>query len=126
MVRILSASGALAADEDGWTRISLALLVNQSHARAEEFEVFRRRLAELLSRAGEGQRIRFDVENKNDRYQMRGGVYLRSAYGLDVWEFFPSLVSTRDSWTVWRAEAAIMVLRQPRANQPQILIQKAP
>ncbi len=107
----------------GVTWMSLARIRNQSHATAAEFDAFRQRLAELLSRSGRAQRIRFVVGSDEPvEYELVGAAYLVTAQGFDQWELYLSLRPAGKAWALWRSDEAVRVLRQPIPGRRQILM----
>lgn len=106
---------------DGWTRIGMVQIRNQSHSDVAEFASFSQRFAELLSRAGRASHIEVTADPQADvQYQFQGTAYLGTTEGFDVWELYLSLSPSTRNWTVWEARGAVRVLRQPRVGQQQI------
>jgi len=56
------------------------------------------------------------------RYELHGTAYLVTARGFDQWELYLSLRPAGQAWTIWRADAAVRMLRQPRPGEPEIIL----
>lgn len=107
---------------NGVTTIGLRHVRNQSRASASEFGRFIRRLADLLSEAGEEEAMIFLDESEGEAdYEVLGAAYLVTAAGIDQWELFLRMSPATASWTVWEASSPLRVIRHPRPGQPQIL-----
>jgi hypothetical protein len=108
-------------DEQGLTRIGLHFLRNQSRADTGEFDIFTRRLAELLSAAGRQSSVTFTTSaDEPVQYELLGAAYLITVGGFDQWELFLRLCPAEESWTIWENEVPVRVIRQPRPGRPQI------
>ena len=108
--------------EQAWGEILVSLdrLRNHSHASAGEFASMRRRLAEVLTGAGRSGRVPMRFVSRADEpvdYELSGTAYLMTSQGFDLWELYLSLHASGQSWTVWNADNAVRMLRQPRAGE---------
>ena len=113
---------------DGWTWISLESLRNLSHAGSDEFAHFKSRLAKLLSRAGRDDRLRF-VAVRDDQHPLHrhlgGTAYVVTAAGFDQWELYLTLMPADESWTLWRSDGPVRVLRSKPQSGQQVFIRRA-
>ncbi len=97
--------------------IRVDMLRNQSHASTGEFRAMLERLAAALSRAGAsgGTPMRFVVRpGEPVDYELGGAVYLMTAGGFDQWELYLTLRIPDGGATLWSADGAVRMLRQPR------------
>ena len=97
--------------------VRVDMLRNQSHASTGEFRAMLERLAAVLSRAGAsgGAPMRFVVRpGELVDYELGGAVYLMTAGGFDQWELYPTLRIPDGGATLWSADGAVRMLRQPR------------
>ena len=107
-------------------RVGLGQLRNHSHSSPREFEALRTRLADELSRSGRPFKILFTTEpDPPVQYQLAGTAYLVTADGFDQWELYLRLISgvAEQAWTLWQADRAVRMLRQPRPGGSKIRIQ---
>ncbi len=114
MRRALSRAGEQAFGE---ILIRVDMLRNQSHASTGEFRAMLERLAAALSGAGAwgGAPMRFVVRpGEPVDYELGGAVYLMTAGGFDQWELYPTLRIPDGGATLWSADGAVRMLRQPR------------
>ena len=97
--------------------VRVGMLRNQSHATTGEFRAMLERLAAALSRAGAsgGAPMRF-VAGSGELvdYELGGAAYLMTAGGFDQWELYPTLRLPDGGATLWSADGAVRMLRQPR------------
>ena len=97
--------------------VRVGMLRNQSHATTGEFRAMLERLAAALSRAGVsgGTPMRFVVRlGEPADYELGGAAYLMTAGGFDQWELYLTLRIPDGGATLWRADGAVRMLRQPR------------
>ncbi len=107
----------------GETRVRVDRIRNQSHCSQREFASLRRRLADVLSRSGRSDQVRFVADAAQPaRYELHGTAYLVTARGFDQWELYLSLRPAGQAWTIWRADAAVRMFRQPRPGEPEIIL----
>jgi hypothetical protein len=123
MRRALSRAG-----EQPWGEILVRVdtMRNQSHASTGEFEAMLGRLAAALTRAGSsgGVPMRFVVRpGEPVDYELGGAAYLMTAGGFDQWELYVSLRVTDAGATLWSADGAVRMLRQPRGADGLFLAQ---
>ncbi|MCZ6735844.1 MAG: hypothetical protein O7C65_08650 [Planctomycetota bacterium] len=120
---ILASLDSPARAPGGETRVCVDRLRNQSHCSQREFASLRRRLADGLNRSGRSDQIRFVADAAQPaHYELHGTAYLVTARGLDQWELYLSLRPAGQAWTIWRADAAVHMLRQPRPGEPEIIL----
>ncbi len=101
-------------------------LRNQSHASTGEFEAMLERIVVALSRAGSsgGVPMRFVVRpGEPVDYEMGGAAYLMTAGGFDQWELYLSLRVPDGGATLWSADGAVRMMRQPRGPDGLFLTQ---
>lgn len=123
--RMLVADAQRPRDADGWTQIALESLTNYSRATRDEFDAFKKRLADLLSRAGRDDKVRFTAEPAPDapvHRRLTGTAYLVTAGGFDQWELYLTLMPADEAWTVWRSDGPVRVLRAAPAHGQQVFI----
>jgi hypothetical protein len=111
-------------------RVSLDGVHNLSHATASEFGGLCRRLADLLTRSGAGEpdgggAIRFVLASDEPAdYEMRGSAYVVESEDADLWELYLTLEPAGAGWTVWRARGPVRMPRDPRPDEPQIIVRR--
>ena len=107
----------------GETLVGVDRLRNQSHCSQGEFASLCRRLADVLSRSGRSDQIRFVADAAQPaHYELHGTAYLVTARGFDQWELYLSLRPTGQAWTIWRGDRPVRMFRQPRPGEPEIIL----
>ena len=120
---ILASLDSPARAHSGETLVRVDQLRNHSHCSQREFASLRRRLADGLNRSGRSDQIRFVADAAQPaHYELHGTAYLVTARGFDQWELYLSLRPAGQAWTIWRADAAVRILRQPRQGEPEIIL----
>ncbi len=107
----------------GETRVRVDRFRNQSHCSQREFASLRRRLADVLSRSGRSDQIRFVADAAQPaHYELHGTAYLVTTRGFDQWELYLSLRPAGQAWTIWQSDRPVRMLRQARPGEPEIIL----
>lgn len=108
-------------DTESETRIGLSRLNNQSHASSREFQALRTRLARLLNVSGRSHGLWFEVQPRASiDYELHGSAYLVTVADVDQWELHLCLRPAGGSWTVWRADEPLRMVRKLQGGDRQV------
>jgi hypothetical protein len=109
--------------DDGYTRVSVEQVRNQSRTSREEFDAFSVRLAEILTQASRDPKVIFMPGDAGDfQYRVQGTAYLVTFEGFDLWELYLSLSPVDRNLTLWSASGPVYVMRLQQAGQPQMVV----
>jgi hypothetical protein len=111
--------------DDGYTRISVEQVRNQSRTSRDEFDAFSMRLSEILTQASNDPKVIFVPRADGEfQYHLQGTAYLVTFEGFDLWELYLSLSPVDRNLTLWSASGPVYVMRLPQAGRPQMVVKK--
>jgi hypothetical protein len=112
-------------NDDGYTRISVEQVRNQSRTSRDEFDAFSMRLSEILTQASNDPKVIFVPRADGEvQYHLQGTAYLVTFEGFDLWELYLSLSRVDRNLTLWSASGPVYVMRLPQAGRPQMVVKK--